>query len=233
MPSQAVPPPLPSSGATVIAMVTVPGSRKLQSFAQASVLMLLPSSHSSPPLTMPSPQKVQLGAPQEKPVRHGPWDEGAPVGKAPPSQVSQASLIIPSPQVGGGVQLLRQPSVSTALPSSHTSSPLTMPSPQKVQPGEPQVPVRHGPWDDGALARKASPSHFSQSALMTPSPHSCRKQLFGQASLSMLLPSSQNSPSLTMPSPQKVQSLRQVRPEGARGWNAVWSQVSPDPACRR
>src|SRR5262252_9079606 len=192
MPSQAVPPPLPSSGATVIAMVTVPGSRKLQSFAQASVLMLLPSSHSSPPLTMPSPQKVQLGAPQEKPVRHGPWDEGAPVGKAPPSQVSQASLIIPSPQVGGGVQLLRQPSVSTALPSSHTSSPLTMPS-----------------------------------------PHSCRKQLFGQASLSMLLPSSQNSPSLTMPSPQKVQSLRQVRPEGARGWNAVWSQVSPDPACRR
>src|SRR5262245_38339675 len=132
MPSHAAPPPLPSSFATVLVMTTEQG--KVQLLWQPSVSMLLPSSHSSPSLTMLSPQKVQAAGCSQGPGRHGPWLSGAPAGKAPVSQVSlhPELLMMLSPQIGG-VQSLWQSSVSMSLPSSQISPLLGMPSPQKVQ----------------------------------------------------------------------------------------------------
>jgi len=126
-------------------------------------------------------------------------------GKTLVSHVSHVWLVMPSPHVGS-VQLLRQLSVSMLLPSSHSSLPFLMPSPQKTQPLVPHVaPVRQGPWVEGAVDGKAFVSHVSHVWLMMPSPHVGSMQLLRQLSVSMLLPSSHCSPPLTMPSPQKVQ----------------------------
>ena len=76
--------------------------------------------------------------------------------------------------VSAWVQSFSQPSPLTALPSSHCSPPLTLPSPQNVQPGFPQVPVRHAPWVEGALDGKSAPSHFSQASLRIPSPQAAK-----------------------------------------------------------
>src|SRR4030095_2954132 len=157
------------------------------------------------------------------PVRHAPWDEGALAGKAPPSQVSQESLMIPSPH-SCVMHMFGPPPVSAPLPSSHCSPPLTRPSPHTVQSARQVLPFPPAGVFGGSQVSPGS---------TIPSPHSCGMQLSGQLSVSMLLPSSQNSPPLTIPSPQKLQSVRQVRPEGASGWNVVWSQVSPDPGCKR
>src|SRR2546425_9225801 len=127
--------------------------------------------------------------------------------------------MMPSLHVGS-VQLLRQPSVSMAFPSSHCSLPFLMPSPQKTQPSVPHVaPVRQGPWVEGAVDGKAAPSHVSHVWLMMPSPHVGSMQLLRQLSVSMLLPSSHCSPPLTMPSPQKVQlSVPHVFPVRQATW---------------
>src|SRR5947199_170974 len=61
----------------VWSMMPLPHSGSAQLLWHPSVSMLLPSSHCSPPLTMPSPQKVQASAPHVAPVRQAPWDEGA------------------------------------------------------------------------------------------------------------------------------------------------------------
>src|SRR5204862_294353 len=161
---------------------------KMQSFRQPSLLLLLPSSHWSLPLTMPSPQNVQPGFPQV-PVRHAPCEEGALAGEAVPAHYSA--------QAAGGWMMLfahtgktqsfRRPSVSMLPPSSHCSPPLTMPSPQNVQPSTPQAPlVRQAPWELGAFAGKAVPSHFSTQAAvwsMMLSPHTGKMQSFRQPSL--------------------------------------------------
>src|SRR5262252_2727738 len=93
-----------------------------------------------------------------------------PSQATPPPLPSSFATVLAMLTEQGKVQLLWQPSVSMLLPSTHPSLPLTTPSPQKVQPGDPQVPVRHSPWDEGALAGKALPSHFSHSSLMMLSP---------------------------------------------------------------
>src|SRR3989442_4956691 len=119
---------------------------------------------------MPSPQKTQPSITQLAPVRQGPWVEGALDVKALVSHVSHVWLMMPSPHVGS-VQLLRQPSVSMAFPSSHCSLPFLMPSPQKTQPSIPQMaPVRQGPWVEGAVDGKALLSHVSHVWLMVASP---------------------------------------------------------------
>jgi len=137
----------PPLGVTPPAVILHPAGSAggVQSFWQLSLLTSLPSSHSSLPFLMPSPQKVQASAPHVAPVRQAPWDEGALDGKALVSHVSHVWLMMPSPHVGS-VQLLRQLSVSMLLPSSHSSLPFLMPSPQKVQLSVPHVfPVRQAP----------------------------------------------------------------------------------------
>ena len=137
----------PPLGVTPPAVILHPAGSAggVQSFWQLSLLTSLPSSHSSLPFLMPSPQKTQPLVPHVAPVRQGPWVEGAVDGKAAPSHVSHVWLMMPSPHVGS-MQLLRQLSVSMLLPSSHCSPPLTMPSPQKVQLSVPHVfPVRQAP----------------------------------------------------------------------------------------
>src|SRR6185436_16171346 len=135
----------------------------VQLFRQPSVSMSLPSSQASPPFITASPQKVQPGFPQA-PVRHTPWEEGAPAGKAFVSHVSQVSLMAPSPHAN--LQSVLQPSPSIALPSSQSSAPagpFTTPSPQKLQLSMPHAaPARHAPWVAGAFAGNVFVSHVSQ-----------------------------------------------------------------------
>src|SRR5437867_8960475 len=81
-------------------MMPSPHVGSVQLLRQLSVSMAFPSSHASPPLTMPSPQKVHPMTPHVScPVRQAPWDEGAVDGKALPSHVSHVWLMVPSPQI--------------------------------------------------------------------------------------------------------------------------------------
>jgi hypothetical protein len=146
----------------------------------------------------------------------------------PLSQVSlhPELLMMLSPQIGG-VQSLRQESLSLALPSSQISPSLTMPSPQKVQAaGCPQGPGRHAPWLAGAPAGKVLVSQVSlqPDSLIKPSPQIGKVQSLWQPSVSTLLASSHASPSLTIPSPQKVQAAG--CPQGP-GRHAPWLEGAP------
>ena len=99
----------------------------VQSFSHPSPATLLPSSHSSPPLTTPSPQQVHLAAAPG--VRQ---EVQTVLPMSVPSQVSLPWLTRSSPQTGVTVQSFSHPSPATLLPSSHSSPPLTEPSPQQV-----------------------------------------------------------------------------------------------------
>src|SRR5262245_30350985 len=126
----------------------------VQVLLQASVLLVLPSSHASPPLTMPSPHTVQ------SPRQMLPF---APAVDPGGSQVSpRLGWTMPSPQNSGIVQLLAHASVLLVLPSSHSSPVWTMPSPHTVQLSRQRLPL--------APAAEPGGSQVSPGTLMSPSP---------------------------------------------------------------
>src|SRR6476660_1324016 len=138
---------------------------------------------------MPSPHTVQ-SARQRLPF--------APAGEFGGSQVSLGSTM-PSTHCGA-VQSLWQPSVSTVLPSSHSSPPCTTPSPQTVQLARQGLPC--------APAGEPGGSQVS-GGITLPSPHDGKVQSLWQPSVSTAFPSSHSSPICWTPSPQTVQLLRQ------------------------
>src|SRR5436309_664467 len=67
-------------------------------------------------------------------------------GSTPPLGVTPPAVILHPAGSAGGVQSFWQLSLLTSLPSSHSSLPFLMPSPQKVQLSVPHVfPVRQAP----------------------------------------------------------------------------------------
>src|SRR5690606_35819774 len=121
-------------------------------FVQASVSLVLPSSHSSVLSTIPLPQGGSLLQLLE---------QSSPSSVFPSSQSSLFDTCTnPSPQVAR-VQSLVQVSVFRLLPSSHSSSPLTMPSPQLGRLQESVQP---------SVLSELPSSHSSRSST-TPLPH--------------------------------------------------------------
>src|SRR5690606_19138927 len=90
----------------------------LQVLRQASLLLPLPSSHSSPACLKPSPHFGRRQARVQPPVLLfiGPWSHSSP------------GWTMPSPQLGS-LQALVQPSLLMLLPSSQASPGPTKPSP--------------------------------------------------------------------------------------------------------
>src|SRR5437667_10358268 len=109
-------------------------------------------------------------------------------GSTPPLGVTPPAVILHPAGSAGGVQSFWQLSLLTSLPSSHSSLPFLMPSPQKTQPLVPHVaPVRQGPWVEGAVDGKAFVSHVSHVWSMVPSPQIASVTGMGQLSLTIAL----------------------------------------------
>src|SRR5262245_64895145 len=151
---------------------------EVHALVQASVSMPLPSSHTSPVCRTPSPHTLQVSR-QRLPF--------PPAGEPGGSQVSfRLASTIPSPHTGI-VQLFRQPSVSTPLPSSHISPGCWTPSPHTLQVSRQRLPFPPaGRPDERQVAFRL--------ASTIPSPHTGIVQLFRQPSVLMPLPSSHIPP---------------------------------------
>src|SRR5258707_817130 len=101
-------------------MMELPHSSIVQVVGQPSQYTMFPSSHCSPASTWRSPHTVQLSL-------HRLWLP--PAGDPGGSHVSPIAVsTMPTPHLGV-VQLLRHPSASLRLPSSHSSPVSTMASP--------------------------------------------------------------------------------------------------------
>src|SRR5258706_218278 len=169
-----------------------------------------PSSHASPASRCPSPHTVQLS-------RHS-WPLPPP-GEPAGSQVSPCVVsTMLSPQ-RGMVQLLRQSSVSTPLPSSHGSPAYRCPSPHTVQLSRHSWPL---PPAGEPAGSQVSPGGVSTML----SPQRGLVQLLRQSSVSTPFPSSHVSPASRCPSPHTVQLSRHSWPLPPAG-EPAGSQVSP------
>ncbi len=157
---------------------------------------MLPSSHSSPSLTVPSPQEGNL----QRLV------QSSSSSALPSSQASTPVRMWPSPQAAL-LQLFMHPSSLLAFPSSHSSPSCSMASPHwRVLQSLVQV-----------SSSSSLPSSQSSTPMYTmPSPHAAFLHSFVHSSEFVLLPSSHSSPSSIAPLPQGEAAVLSLQPAPAQ-----------------
>ena len=164
-----------------------------------------PSSHSSPASTLLSPQKMEMlrqSAPHPN-GRSGEWREGSHCSP-------RSSWIMLSPQKPvSSSHVVVQPSKSRRLPSSHSSSFPTIPSPQILRPATLVISLRqpelHPSPDTLLLSSHSSPTVTVPSPQEPPGPvrSPSRTQVPLHPSPESRLLSSHSSPSSRRPFPQR------------------------------
>ena len=157
-----------------------PHTASLQKLVQASLLLLLPSSHCSSASTTPSPQSGGISMSQSS-------SQPSPGALFPSSHSSLPVHRKLSPQYAS-LQKFVQASLLLLFPSSHCSPASTTPLPQS------------GGISNQQFSSQPSPpavfpsSHCSTPVHRKPSPHRAEVQSVTQASLLSSLPSSHSSP---------------------------------------